>query len=464
MTNKAKVIVSDLHLGAGLAPANPLEDFTVDPQFAALLAALRAESEADGREFELIVNGDMVEFLQTPALADFDPQAAYPPDDYAPSTEEASARKMALVIAGHPAVFAALRDWLSPGPPRRSITIIKGNHDVNLHWTAVQELVRQAVDAATERRPLLTFVEQAICREGLYVEHGNQHAEKVNRFKQFDEPHDPEDPAQLEIPVGSTFVIDFFNDAEREKWWLDSVKPLTALLWYCLAIDFRFAARMLVKLLGALPPLVWGSFARESEAETLQRQLSDEDEVAALAEQYAIDPDFRRHFNSRLTHLLAPLQPPQPATAMAVQPVDALQQAHQAAEGSDLALRQVAADKIAAGEARVVVFGHTHRALCERLDGGWHVNCGTWVWWRDFAGMGLDGWRDFTTHPENYTQPHYLTYARIDYDAQGRPTPRVLDFSGELHVDCAPLLPEEHGGCGALWARLVAWFKSIVAS
>jgi hypothetical protein len=87
---------------------------------------------------------------------------------------------------------------------------------VNLHWVAVQGRIRETLAATGERRTLLTFEERSVSREGIYIEHGNQYAEKVNRFDSFEEPHDPSDENQLVLVSGSRFVIDFFNSVERE--------------------------------------------------------------------------------------------------------------------------------------------------------------------------------------------------------------------------------------------------------
>jgi len=126
MAGKAKIIVSDLHIGAGFAPDNPLEDFGSDDEFAGFLGAIVAESDERAMDVELIANGDLVEFLQVPAVDTFDPRAAYPPEAYRSSSEEASAKKMALVIEGHPTLFAALRDFIHPVHPRRNITTALG--------------------------------------------------------------------------------------------------------------------------------------------------------------------------------------------------------------------------------------------------------------------------------------------------------------------------------------------------
>ncbi len=64
MKSKLKFVLSDLHLGAGYAPHNPLEDFTADEQLIAFLQQIRAESEQHQREVELIINGDFFELLK----------------------------------------------------------------------------------------------------------------------------------------------------------------------------------------------------------------------------------------------------------------------------------------------------------------------------------------------------------------------------------------------------------------
>lgn len=452
MAGRVKFIVSDLHLGAGCAPDNPLEDFTVDQQFAAFLADIAAE----GQDVELIVNGDMIEFLQVPAVDAFDPQAVYPAERYRDSSQDAALKKIGLVIAGHPAFFAALRDFLRPQSPRRTVTIIKGNHDVELYWDAVQQRIRQAVGAVNLRRDLLTFAPRSISRDGLYVEHGNQYAEPLNRFENFDDPRDPQEPEKLVTVAGSRFVISFVNEVEREKWWVDAVKPIPALIWYGFAIDFAFAAKALAHFLRALPAVVIGGFAVEAgrAASELAQQLADESAVAALAERYRADADFRNAFDARVAQALSPGSP-----AFAPSGSDrqggALERGRDVAAEMDRALRKAAQAKIAQERAEVVVFGHTHEALTVPLEGGTYINSGTWVWWRDFAGSDLATWKAFYAHPEAFAQPHHLHVVRVDYDAQGHPHASLLDLGGSLLHSTAPA----RKGCAAWWARLMGALK-----
>ena len=64
-----KIVLSDLHLGAGRRDAgNWLEDFDQDDHFAALLGRLAEEAEANKQGMELVLAGDTFEFLQVPAV------------------------------------------------------------------------------------------------------------------------------------------------------------------------------------------------------------------------------------------------------------------------------------------------------------------------------------------------------------------------------------------------------------
>ena len=137
MGRKLKFVLSDLHLGAGHQESNYLEDFTVDKQLARFLQAIWQESERDQREVELIINGDLFEFLQVPAVENYDPAAHYPSEAYLDSSESASIKRLNLIVEGHPEVFNALSDFMHVEMPARRITVIKGNHDVNLYWSGV---------------------------------------------------------------------------------------------------------------------------------------------------------------------------------------------------------------------------------------------------------------------------------------------------------------------------------------
>jgi hypothetical protein len=352
--------------------------------------------------------------------------------------------------------FVALREFIKPANPQRKVTIIKGNHDVELYWPAVKERIRQAVYATGEERAkLLAFEEVCVNREGIYIEHGNQYAEKVNRVDNFEEPLDPEREGQLAIPAGSQFVIAFFNQVEWEKWWVDSVKPITALIWYALALlDFPFAVKTLVAFLKVAHILIVGSLAA-TEAEKLVREMEDEAQLQVLSQRYAEDETFRRKFNVGVGRLLAAADaPPEVVRTHAIDEALAFNRGKSIIDDINSALRQAAEVKAKETGAQIVVFGHTHDPLCERLEsGGLYLNTGTWTWWRDFAKTGLDDWKEFYAAPEKFMDEHYLTYARIDYDDFGRPHGRVLDYSGHLVIECPEVVKPR-----PWWEAFAAWF------
>jgi len=456
MPKKIVIVVSDLHLGAGFADAgNALEDFTSDAAFARLVESVRRESEETLAEAEIVVNGDGFEYLQVPAVTDFDPRADYAPAHYEPSTSEASRQKTHLVIAGHAPVFLALRDFLKLEYPRRSVTVLKGNHDPHLYWPTVQGQIRDALGAVGRKAELLTFPDVFLARDLLYVEHGNQYTEVLNRFQNFARPLDPADPNRLETPPGSRFVVEFFNEVEEERYWIDSVKPIHALIWYSLRYDLPFALRALWMFLKAWPKL--GLLTYTDEEKQLVRELADEPARRAVRAKYASDAAYRREFQNRVRRLWQRAEP-----TLAVRLAEGLsprEQAQQIMLQQDALLKAVAQAKAQEHGARVVLFGHTHRAHSAPLAAGAvYLNSGTWTWATDFAGKSDAEWADLFAHPEHYSHERALTYARIDYDALGQPTARLLEWEPGSHAPQPPLVMPTR----SWWERFWRWVKWLV--
>jgi UDP-2,3-diacylglucosamine pyrophosphatase LpxH len=430
MPGMFKVVVSDLHIGAGYsAEGNTLEDFTSDRELAGLLDELAAESRRVGADLELIVNGDAFEMLQVPHVDRFDPATHYRPEDYHSTSEADCARKMALIVQGHRRFFNALRDFMALGPPRRSVTFIKGNHDLELYWPAVRDLIRKATAAFDARAPLLRFEERCLCREGVYVEHGNQYAETISRVRDMDDPRDPREPDQLDLPLGSRLLIDVFNDVERERYWVDGVKPIGALLWYALVYDFHFAARTLAWFIRALPGVVVdGLLSRRDPRVDLLHQLEDPARVREIGARYQADEAFRAWIDAEVSQIL-----PQTLEASAQDADQEVVARDGVSRGDDLrrqvrsSLYDAATQRAAEHGASLVIFGHTHLASVEELgNGATYINSGTWTWLGDFSGAGKETWRDLFEHPERYTGNLRLTYVRVDYDKDGQPLGRLV--------------------------------------
>jgi len=433
-----KIVMSDLHLGAGSYDGrNRLEDFDQDDHFAALLGRLAEESDATGQGMELVFAGDAFDLLQVPALPpdEYMPDATHPTSVYLASSSEASRLKMALVIAGHPTWFSALSRFISDGQPVRRVTFIKGNHDVNLHWAGAQDAIRQALDATAGRRAAcVRFLERRLLRDGVYIEHGNQYLERVNCFPDFVEPHDPDNPEELYLPAGSRFVCRFFNRLERQHYWLDGVKPLTALIWYLFALDFRLAINALGALVREAPSLVLGSlpitWAVTNQVEALddiQANLANPLEMGTLERQ----TDRRGGFYARVSDALALYGVPRGLAQAAADPEDytALPRACAEEAAQRSRLMDVARAKLHQEDVRVVIMGHTHEACHHDLgEDCAYLNCGSWTWLRDFAGEDYQAWRRLVRFPETYTSQRRLTYVRVDYGEDGLPVPSLQTY------------------------------------
>lgn len=474
MSIPTQIILSDLHLGAGLfGGANPLEDFRHDREFSGFALALRDESDSTGRPMDIVINGDFIEFLQIPAVpvSAYDPRTLYPEEAYRSTTEADSVLRTDLVIAGHRPVFEGLAAFLSERP-RRTVTVIKGNHDILLHWPGVQARIRQALGAVGSRAPLLTFAERFVLRDGVYVEHGNQYGDPLNALEDFENPVDPRHPDRLRTPIGSRFVIEFFNHVEYERWWVDAVKPITALIAYGMVLEPAFALKALAVLLTALPGVVFRPFAAGSgEPSPLDAVRSGD--VEEVARRYEEDPEFRRAVDVALEEVLggiAPAAPPvraggegtggeakSPARARQALrafrawmrrlrrcaartetvPPDLLATGQRISRGFSDHLVGVAQQIVRERGVPLVVFGHTHEARLEVLEGGVYVNSGTWTWWRDFSRASLEEWRRLIAHPEMFVTPHYLTYVRVEGDPDGYPRASLHDLSGHLALPAA---------------------------
>lgn len=439
MGRKLKIVLSDLHLGGGFRKNNYREDFTVDKILARFLQTIRHESEQDQREVELIINGDFFEFLHVPAVDNYDPTERYPTQTYLNSSESASIQRLNIIIDSHSGVFEALSDFIQVGEPQRRITIIKGNHDVNLYWPGVKSRLREVLGASGSRSSLLLFAAEFVSREKIYVEHGHQRAEKMNSYHDFVDPRLPSDPSQLYYPAGSHFVINLFNGLGRERWFIDNIKPITTLIWYALPWDFDLAVRMLTEFIRHTPALVVSDFVYAAQValptDAWLHSLTNAQTRRDLAHRYTGDAAFRQEFHQ---HICQYLNDANIATKDAVffttpnitdDPV-AMAQAEQ--EQQQASLCKAAAQISQQEGARVVIFGHTHRPVQEMLEtGGVYINTGCWI--PDLSEAGPELWQGlFNGSVQYHNLSLNLPYARIDYDDDNQPSAQLLDFAATL--------------------------------
>jgi UDP-2,3-diacylglucosamine pyrophosphatase LpxH len=232
-----RAVVSDLHLGEGAA----LENFVQDGAFVTFLQELARRGSAAGGGAELILNGDIIDFLQ---IAPFQ-RGPWP----------RTADKLDATFRAHPAVFAELGRFVAQG---HRLVLLVGNHDIELKFEPLQrKLIEHVASGSAASSSRIVFPNDAKLEaarfqgaatgpfvyrvDGVHIEHGNQ-LDPVNSFD-FGQLVDAQQA--LSLPWGSRFVLSVFNEAAREYRYLDKVrsKAAAALLLWCL--DPELARRLL---------------------------------------------------------------------------------------------------------------------------------------------------------------------------------------------------------------------------
>lgn len=229
-----KIVVSDFHLGFGLHDAdgerNLLEDFFCDLQFVELLQYYSKGDYAKA-EVELVLNGDFLNHLH-----------AHPDEPFADSlSERVSLERTEKIIAGHSAVFAALKEFLAAS--NHTMIYLMGNHDLGVAWPKVQQLLKDQIGnkLRIELDPYQT--------DGIHIEHGNRFSSdsRLDTEDLFVTRGQPE--PVLKMPWGCFFVIHFINRIRRERPYVGRIYPFNLYLRWALFHDTRFALRTIYQML-----------------------------------------------------------------------------------------------------------------------------------------------------------------------------------------------------------------------
>ena len=174
------------------------------------------------------------------------------------TTWEQTCWKLDRIAEGHSLFFTALAEFLDRG---NDLTLVKGNHDLELHWPQVGERFKQlivdarlhaghsgvgleAVSTLSEDEFDAWVDEHVIIKpwvvyeDGLfYFEHGSQY-ESLNAVANFLRPVLYEDPRYTQLPPGSFLVRYYSNEIEKYYPFVDSVKPSSKFVRWVLRTDF----------------------------------------------------------------------------------------------------------------------------------------------------------------------------------------------------------------------------------
>jgi UDP-2,3-diacylglucosamine pyrophosphatase LpxH len=233
-----KLVVSDLHVGTGSTTGrfNPFEDFHYDRQFRAFVDHFCA-APFESTNVELILAGDIFDLLKTEVDGSY-------PDQI---TEEVALYKLSRCLDGHPDFLAALRAFVAA--PGRTLTYMMGNHDLEIAFPRVQELLRCAVGGPDheDRIRFVVYEPYYALPGGIRIYHGNQFEtlNRVNPRKLFITDGVP--APCLNLPWGSVFLLKVLLPFKEQRPYINLVQPFSRYLQAALVTDTSFAASLAVK-------------------------------------------------------------------------------------------------------------------------------------------------------------------------------------------------------------------------
>ncbi len=223
------VVVSDLHMGRGKNPETrrfyTLETFFYDEDFALFCDYLCRDATTRSRRFKLLFNGDTFDLLRIEPDPTADPPSSSEREKrFGPTHTPAQAAKtVSQILAGHAGFVRGVAQVLNAG---YEVVILPGNHDIEVQWEPVQEVVRTALFAAVRERygenaeaaatPLLSFLQWFYHEPGrCWIEHGCQY-DPENSFRYLlrrslanvpDNLHETEQ----DLPLGNFFQRYLYN-------------------------------------------------------------------------------------------------------------------------------------------------------------------------------------------------------------------------------------------------------------
>lgn len=230
-----QLIVSDFHMGSGHRDGelNPWESFVYDDRFAEFLHHHSSGPYRD-TDVELILNGDIFDFLQVPVDGRFPLRI----------TEAIAVRKLKSCMDGHPEVIGALATFLTMRG--KTMTILPGNHDFEWVFPKVQEAFCLRLTGATSNPRIRVITDRPTYEfDGIQVQHGQQL--DMPHFHNFKEKFlIRRGQAVLNLPWGSQYLLSVMTKLKEQRPYLDRVRPFKAYLIRAIIFDPWFFVRVVL--------------------------------------------------------------------------------------------------------------------------------------------------------------------------------------------------------------------------
>src|SRR4051812_5140117 len=419
--------ISDLHLGCDLRAGNKHDKPRVTDGPLATFLEWHGSHRHEGKPWRLILNGDIVDFVSVTLVpkepVPFPISAEERALGLAP-TEPKCVWKLRRTAERHPHVFDALARFVHKG---NSVHIIRGNHDSEWRWPAVQDELRRilAERSGAPRRKidrLVEFHEWFYLEPGFfYAEHGHAH-DRYSVQSDFFSEHRNE--GEIELPLSSKVLRYFVNRYTEQVDLADDVdtwgvKEYLQWVWRA-GNPLRVAADYFIMVFRVTYPVLRHSlrisraFARAADkalapkvdphahVRRLLTSFQGTDRQAQLLAEIASRPAEQSLFDSMqlfyLDRMLLAIVCLLTAwvTSLAVggfwakgaaltfvgvvfAALNALLGANRVTDAHPLL--QQAAERVAqVFDVKYIVMGHSHRAVQEPVgNGAWYFNLGSWT-------------------------------------------------------------------------------------
>jgi UDP-2,3-diacylglucosamine pyrophosphatase LpxH len=180
------LVFSDVHLGSDLDDCQgnaPPRSSAVDRDLVALVAHYRTVPP-QGDRWHIVIAGDFIDFIGMTIRDGERALVTQLTDEERAhglgSAADHACEKLRRVALRHPDIFAELAGFVGDG---HALTLVHGNHDIELHWDEVKEEFRRVLsEHAKTRDPAfgsrISFDPWFFYRDGVaFIEHGHQYDE-----------------------------------------------------------------------------------------------------------------------------------------------------------------------------------------------------------------------------------------------------------------------------------------------
>lgn len=482
MTSQRVVVISDLHLGGrpDSDVGNGSQICHAYRQLKDFIDWLAASQEIEGH-CELVINGDFVDFLAEDGTE-------YAVKAWTGDQDEVLAKLQWITEqtreGSDRGCFEALHDFVAAGG---DLTILIGNHDVELSLPRVRDYLEQLLDGGIGRLRLI-YDGEALTRGDLLIEHGNRYdawnqvdhsalrQERSMLSRGIAPNEDERRKRYFRPPAGSLMVTHIINKLKNRYRFVDLLKPETTAVVPLLKHLDQHVEGVLTNILKLAPLTSIGWFVRKGRMKSAvmpnhagnmggrDSEPADDDYLAGIYEelgQYLDTGDLSSDNPNRIRKILEKYAARIEGAKLAAGLLDSDQDGeklHQALmiwnrdncfELNKESNEYLDAAKalIESGQFSTIVFGHTHLPkdiVLEAANGttGKYLNTGTWTDVMHLPETIFQSYEEAKTELQAFVQAiaendhhdyvrRYLTWAEIHLEQNKVQSSGIYSYCGE---------------------------------